>query len=78
MEATREYLEEEDVRAQWLAERTVKEPNAFTPSSELTSDWERWATGTAILWGQTLTSAAGLSKQGWEMERSRECGVQLG
>jgi phage/plasmid-associated DNA primase len=73
MEATSEYLSEEDVRAQWLAERTVKDPNAFTTSSDLYSDWMQWAPPSQAV-GTQIDFGRWLSKQGYVAMKKKERG----
>ena len=64
MDATREYLDEEDVRLQWLAERTVSELHAFSTSSELYLDWTQWATARSHHVGSNIDFGRWLGKQG--------------
>ena len=73
MEATREYLSEEDVRAQWLTERTVEDPSAFTPSSELYQDWAQWAPPSQAV-GTPVDFGRWLSKQGYVATKRKERG----
>lgn len=42
-EATEEYFEDEDDFSRWLEERTVKSPDAFTPTQALVDDYQEWA-----------------------------------
>lgn len=44
-EATKEYLEEQDVIGQWLDEATEKDRNARTAPNELYQAYRRWAEG---------------------------------
>ncbi len=63
-EATDDYLEEEDVRSQWLEERTIKERGAFTMTADLYADWQRWAASHNHAVGAPNDFGRWLAKQG--------------
>jgi putative DNA primase/helicase len=57
LEATEAYLAGEDAVAAWIDEKCERDPNAWTPSSQLFGSWAAWATSV----GETIGSQKALT-----------------
>ena len=73
-QATDDYLEEEDVRSQWLEERTVRDGGAFTLSAELFADWQGWAISRNHAVGGSTDFGRWLGKQGFATKKKTNRG----
>lgn len=62
-EATASYFAEQDLLAQWLAERCDRrDPRAETPSSNLYNDWKGWAEARGESAGSNKAFSSGLER----------------
>ncbi|WP_431272636.1 phage/plasmid primase, P4 family [Dankookia sp. P2] len=61
-DATAEYFAEQDMLAQWLAERCEPVPRAEAPSAALYRDWRAWAEGRGEVAGTNKAFSAALER----------------
>jgi putative DNA primase/helicase len=63
--ATDEYFEDQDTIGQWLDDRMILDPNAFSLSTELFISWKTWCESRNIKAGseKTFVEAGGLCKR---------------
>jgi len=65
----REWAEEEDDLAAWLAEDTVDSPGAFVSSADLYGKWSAWATRRGMLPGTADVLGRKLVEKGYTRAR---------
>lgn len=69
--ATKEYLDEEDTKAEWLDARVIEEPGAFTSSADLFRDWEEYAKSNGYFVGTKTSLSGWLKANGYEDIKQR-------
>jgi putative DNA primase/helicase len=67
--ATDEYFEDQDIVGQWLEDRMVLDPNAFTLSSELFTSWKTWCDGRNLRVGSEKSFVEALKDRGFSKAR---------
>lgn len=69
-DASTDYLEDEDTVADWLAERCLCEPAAFTASGDLFADWRAWAEAAGERSSSKKWLSGELVRRGFSRDRS--------
>ncbi|MGY4460894.1 phage/plasmid primase, P4 family [Bradyrhizobium sp. LB13.1] len=67
--ATAEYLSAEDTVGSWIDDRCKRDPNAWTSSAALYSDWKAWADASSEHAGSTKTFTQKLVDRGFTPHR---------
>jgi putative DNA primase/helicase len=78
VEATNDYLNEQDVFEQWLDERCIRDVNAQELSGGLFAEWRWWAGERGEVVGSQKAFAAVLTDRGFKHKRTNVGGAFLG
>lgn len=70
--STTDYLETENEVADWLKERTKRDPNAWTSSADLFANWSNWASAAGAYVGSQKRLASTLREMGFEPAHNPE------
>jgi putative DNA primase/helicase len=71
-ESTAAYLEAEDAISAWIDDCAMRDPNAFTRSSELFGSWTEWATKSGEFVGSQKRFSQTLETRGFLYERGKD------
>jgi putative DNA primase/helicase len=71
LNATDEYLADQDTIAQWIDEWTERDPNSFTPTTELFKAWKLWCEERNHYVGTERSFSDDLADRGFERDRRR-------
>jgi putative DNA primase/helicase len=69
LDATADYLADQDALSQWLDDCTIREKRAFTTTSKLFKSWKSWAEHRNQFVGTMVGFAADLADRGFEHDR---------